>query len=193
MEHLNESMTACKTEIVQSYEQTTPQEQTLDTSRPVSDLDLSTRARKCLARLSITSIAELVKHSPDELLATKNFGSTSLNELTNQLRKMGLSLRTAQTAPIVNSGFTALQDEIMRLLRGGVQHDEIASQLGVSVAVVKAQITRITNKTLKNLGLISGIKYHRVLDAIAVIKAVASLKADVPAAFVIGGDQFDWI
>lgn len=69
-----------------------PQEQAM-LSRPVSDLNLSVRARKCMARLAITSLSELVQRSPDELLATKNFGVTSLNEIRQQLAEMNLKLR----------------------------------------------------------------------------------------------------
>uniref|UniRef100_A0A7C4QNA4 Tetratricopeptide repeat protein n=1 Tax=Schlesneria paludicola TaxID=360056 RepID=A0A7C4QNA4_9PLAN len=69
-----------------------PQEQAL-LSRPVSDLNLSVRARKCMARLSITTLGELVQKTPDELLATKNFGVTSLNEIRQQLAELGLKLR----------------------------------------------------------------------------------------------------
>jgi DNA-directed RNA polymerase subunit alpha len=69
-----------------------PQEQAM-LSRPVSDLNLSVRARKCMARLAISTLAELVQRSPDELLATKNFGVTSLNEIRQQLGEMQLKLR----------------------------------------------------------------------------------------------------
>lgn len=69
-----------------------PQEQAM-LSRPVSDLNLSVRARKCMARLAITTLAELVQRSPDELLATKNFGVTSLNEIRQQLGELNLKLR----------------------------------------------------------------------------------------------------
>lgn len=70
----------------------TPQEQA-QFSRPVSDLNLSVRARKCMARLGISTIGELVQRTPDELLATKNFGVTSLNEIRQQLAELGLKLR----------------------------------------------------------------------------------------------------
>lgn len=69
-----------------------PQEQAL-LSRPVSDLNLSVRARKCMARLAITTLGELIQRSPDELLATKNFGVTSLNEIRQQLGELNLKLR----------------------------------------------------------------------------------------------------
>ncbi|HET6424247.1 MAG TPA: DNA-directed RNA polymerase subunit alpha C-terminal domain-containing protein [Planctomycetaceae bacterium] len=69
-----------------------PQEQA-QLARPTSDLNLSVRARKCMARLGITTLGELVQRTPDELLATKNFGVTSLNEIRQQLAENGLKLR----------------------------------------------------------------------------------------------------
>ena len=69
-----------------------PQEQAT-MARPVSDLNLSVRARKCMSRLSISTLGELLQRSPDELLATKNFGVTSLNEIRQQLAEIGLKLR----------------------------------------------------------------------------------------------------
>jgi DNA-directed RNA polymerase subunit alpha len=70
----------------------TPQEQAL-LARSVTDLNLSVRARKCMTRLGITTLGELVQRTPDELLATKNFGVTSLNEIRQQLAELGLKLR----------------------------------------------------------------------------------------------------
>jgi len=46
-----------------------------------------------MARLAITTLGELIQRSPDELLATKNFGVTSLNEIRQQLAEMNLKLR----------------------------------------------------------------------------------------------------
>jgi DNA-directed RNA polymerase subunit alpha len=69
-----------------------PQEQA-QLTRPVADLNLSVRARKCMARLGITTVGELIQRTPDELLATKNFGVTSLNEIRQQLAELGLKLR----------------------------------------------------------------------------------------------------
>ena len=62
--------------------------------KSVGELNLSVRARKCLATLNIKTIGELISHSADELLSQRNFGVTSLKEITDQLESMGLSLRT---------------------------------------------------------------------------------------------------
>ncbi|HEV3120031.1 MAG TPA: DNA-directed RNA polymerase subunit alpha C-terminal domain-containing protein [Gemmataceae bacterium] len=62
-------------------------------SKPVSDLNLSVRARKCMNRLGINTLGELVNRTADELLESKNFGMTSLNEVREKLGQFGLSLR----------------------------------------------------------------------------------------------------
>jgi DNA-directed RNA polymerase subunit alpha len=62
-------------------------------SKPVSELNLSVRARKCMNRLGINSLGELVQRSADELLESKNFGMTSLSEVREKLGQFGLSLR----------------------------------------------------------------------------------------------------
>ncbi len=73
-------------------ESLTPAEQAL-LSRPVSDLNLSVRARKCMARLGINTLGELIRYSADELLECKNFGVTSLKEVRDKLAAFGLKLR----------------------------------------------------------------------------------------------------
>lgn len=73
-------------------ENLSPQQQAL-LNRTVADLNLSVRARKCMSRLGITSLGELVARTPDELLESKNFGVTSLNEVRSKLSDLGLKLR----------------------------------------------------------------------------------------------------
>lgn len=62
-------------------------------SKPIADLNLSVRARKCMARLNIVTVGELIRRTGDELLECKNFGVTSLNEVREKLTSMGLKLR----------------------------------------------------------------------------------------------------
>lgn len=69
-----------------------PQEQAV-LGKPISELNLSVRARKCMSRLGITTIGELVHKTQDELLGTRNFGVTSLNEVRAKLSEMDLKLR----------------------------------------------------------------------------------------------------
>ena len=69
-----------------------PEEQAV-LNKPVTDLNLSVRARKCMNRLNITPIGELVGRTADELLEAKNFGMTSLNEVREKLTQMAMKLR----------------------------------------------------------------------------------------------------
>lgn len=61
--------------------------------RPIADLNLSVRARKCMVRLGLTTIGELIRRTGDDLLECKNFGVTSLNEVREKLTIQGIKLR----------------------------------------------------------------------------------------------------
>jgi DNA-directed RNA polymerase subunit alpha len=73
--------------------ETVSEEEQAVLSKPISDLNLSVRARKCMNRLGINTLGDLVQRSADELLESKNFGMTSLNEVREKLAQCGLSLR----------------------------------------------------------------------------------------------------
>ena len=62
-------------------------------NKPVDDLRLSVRARKCLQKLNLRTIGEITSKTDAELLGCKNFGVTSLNEVKTALADLGLSLR----------------------------------------------------------------------------------------------------
>lgn len=61
--------------------------------RPIAELNLSVRARKCMVRLGLSTIGELLRRTGDDLLECKNFGVTSLNEVREKLAIQGLKLR----------------------------------------------------------------------------------------------------
>ena len=69
-----------------------PDEQAL-LERPISDLNLSVRARKCMARLGLNTIGQLIRKTGDDLLECKNFGVTSLTEVREKLTQFGVKLR----------------------------------------------------------------------------------------------------
>lgn len=62
-------------------------------NKTVADMELSVRSRKALQRLNINTVGDLAQRTEQELLACKNFGQTSLNEIKHQLSQSGLSLR----------------------------------------------------------------------------------------------------
>jgi DNA-directed RNA polymerase subunit alpha len=64
--------------------------QLLDT--PITDTDLSVRARTALKKLNIRSIGDLIRTTEAELIGTKNFGDASLTEIKKMLAAKGLRL-----------------------------------------------------------------------------------------------------
>ncbi|HVP13041.1 MAG TPA: DNA-directed RNA polymerase subunit alpha C-terminal domain-containing protein [Phycisphaerae bacterium] len=63
-------------------------------ARPTSSLQLSVRSRKCLQTLAVATLGELVCKTEAELLSSRNFGQTSLNEIKSRLSELGLALRS---------------------------------------------------------------------------------------------------
>src|SRR5574338_1393643 len=60
--------------------------------RSVDELELSVRSYNCLKNADIRTIRDLVQRTEREMLATKNFGKKSLNEIKEILNGMGLGL-----------------------------------------------------------------------------------------------------
>lgn len=61
-------------------------------AQSVDMIELSSRASNCLKVAHIKTIGELVSKRDDQLLAVKNFGQKSLDEIKERLKDMGLSL-----------------------------------------------------------------------------------------------------
>ncbi len=64
--------------------------------REIDELGLSVRAANCLRNAGIVTIGALVERSDSDLLAKKNFGKKSLNEIKDSLAKFDLSLRNEE-------------------------------------------------------------------------------------------------
>ncbi len=62
-------------------------------SKPIDELELSVRSRKCMDRMGIKTIGELCEKSENELASAKNFGRVSLNEIKKRLQEANLSLK----------------------------------------------------------------------------------------------------
>ncbi|WP_372371470.1 DNA-directed RNA polymerase subunit alpha C-terminal domain-containing protein [Candidatus Uabimicrobium sp. HlEnr_7] len=63
-------------------------------SKSIATLELSVRSRKCLSKVGVKSINDLIGHSEQELLSCKNFGQTSMQEIKKKLNDMGLALKS---------------------------------------------------------------------------------------------------
>ena len=60
---------------------------------PIEDLDLTVRSYNCLKREGVTSVADLVQKTEEDLLEIRNFGQKSIDEVKAKLADMGLSLQ----------------------------------------------------------------------------------------------------
>lgn len=60
---------------------------------PIDTLELSVRSRRCMERIGVKTIGDLVEKTEAELLAGPNFGQTSLNEVRQKLAELGLQLQ----------------------------------------------------------------------------------------------------
>jgi len=78
---------------------------------PVTDFELSVRARNCLKKMNVRTLGDLVRTSEAELLAYKNFGETSLKEIKDMLSAKGLRLGQAAEEPSLLSMMSA-PDEV---------------------------------------------------------------------------------
>jgi len=56
---------------------------------PIEELSLSVRAYNCLKRSGLVTVGQVLEKNEDELLALRNFGRKSYEELKEQLVKMG--------------------------------------------------------------------------------------------------------
>lgn len=61
-------------------------------NEPIERLELSTRARNCLDTAGVTTLADLVHRSKEELLGIKNLGQTVLTEIEKKLAELDLTV-----------------------------------------------------------------------------------------------------
>ncbi len=59
----------------------------------VEDMDLSVRSYNCLKKAGIDNLAQLVQTRESDLMAVKNFGKKSIDEIKEKLVEMSLSLK----------------------------------------------------------------------------------------------------
>jgi DNA-directed RNA polymerase subunit alpha len=66
----------------------------------VEDLDFSVRTANCLRREGITTVGELTQRTEADLMAIRNFGRKSLQEVKDKLATMDLQLTSGGEVPI---------------------------------------------------------------------------------------------
>ncbi len=79
----------------------------------ITDFELSVRARNCLQSMGINTVGDLLRVTEEQLLAYKNFGETSLDEIKNLLTSKGLRLGQA-----LEEERKVRQQEILKQVQG---------------------------------------------------------------------------
>ena len=112
----------------------------LDT--PVTDFELSVRARNCLKKMQIRTLGDLLRISEAELLSYKNFGETSLTEIKTMLASKGLRLGQG-----LEGQYTWARRQIYDQLRGRATDAVLNKPISVLDLSVRAR------KALQFLGI----------------------------------------
>ena len=104
---------------------------------PIEDLSLSVRAYNCLKRSGLMTVGQVLEKSEDELLALRNFGRKSYDELKDKLIELGyleLDSEEEGVAAEGGNGTTTLSPLgaalIQALKDAGEDPSELASQEG---------------------------------------------------------------
>jgi DNA-directed RNA polymerase subunit alpha len=112
----------------------------LDT--PVTDFELSVRARNCLKKMQIRTLGDLLKVSEAELLSYKNFGETSLVEIKKMLSMKGLRL-----GQNIEHQYSRVREEILDQLKG------VASESVLNKSITQLDLSVRARKALQLLGV----------------------------------------
>lgn len=133
----------------------------LDT--PVTDFELSVRARNCLRKMQIRTLGDLLKISEAELLSYKNFGETSLVEIKYMLSSKGLKLgqgvegglgrhRKEVYAELAGKASEAVLNKPISVLELSVRARKALSMLGIHTLGDLATRTEAELMGVKNFG-----------------------------------------
>jgi DNA-directed RNA polymerase subunit alpha len=145
----------------------------LDT--PISDFELSVRSRNCLKQMNIRTLGDLLRTSEAELLAYKNFGETSLNEIKAMLTQTGLSLGQFAEEPrrevltpaapkAVTTGDPVVLQRSVSELELSVRSRKCLQRLGVNTVGELAACSEAELLAIKNFGQTSLIEIRRRLN-----------------------------
>ncbi len=95
----------------------------LDT--PVTDFELSVRARTCLKKMSIRTLGDLLRITETELMSYKNFGESSLTEIKRMLQIKGLKMGQG-----LEDAHRAARRQIMESLKGTGAENALGRPVG---------------------------------------------------------------
>ncbi len=112
---------------------------------PISDFELSVRSRNCLKKMGIRTLGDLTRITEAELLAYKNFGETSLNEIKVILTSKNLRLGQA------------VEDKASKkaaaILPGSAPEDSSPDPSVLEKSIDELQLSVRSKKCLQNLNI----------------------------------------
>jgi DNA-directed RNA polymerase subunit alpha len=112
----------------------------LDT--PVTDFELSVRARNCLKKMNIRTLGDLLRITEAELMAYKNFGEASLTEIKGMLTAKGLRLGQG-----LDDAHRRIRKEVFDSLKGS------GGEAALSKSVADLKLSVRARKALQLLGI----------------------------------------
>lgn len=142
--------------------------QVLDT--PVTEFELSVRVRNCLEKMNIRTLGDLTRVSEAQLLASKNFGETSLKELRAIMESKGLRIgqaleegakydprfrETPAQAPALSEQQQALLKKPISELNFSVRPRKAMAKLGIQTVGDLINYTAEQLLEVKNFGVTS--------------------------------------
>lgn len=101
---------------------------------PVTDFELSVRARNCLKKMQIRTLGDLLRTTEAELLSYKNFGETSLTEIKAMLAQRGLRLGQG-----VEGSYNRARKEVYEQLKGKAPESVLNKPISVLDLSVRAR------------------------------------------------------
>ncbi len=113
---------------------------------PVTDFELSVRARNCLKKMNIRTLGDLVRTSEPELLGYKNFGETSLKEIKEMLTAKNLRLGQALEDTTDYSAGGGLVD--LQVVKPAAIDD------GTGTPIMQIELSVRSRRVLEQLGIL---------------------------------------
>jgi len=101
---------------------------------PVTDFELSVRARTCLKKMNIRTLGDLLRITEAELMSYKNFGESSLEEIRRMLNHRGLRLGQG-----LEDAHRAARRQVMDKLKGSGKEAVLAKHVGDLQLSVRAR------------------------------------------------------
>ncbi len=130
---------------------------------PVTDFELSARARNCLKKMNIRTLGDLLRVSEAELMAYKNFGETTLAEIKAMLAQKSLHLgqaldqqRDAARQEVYNELLSSAGEEAVGVL--GKSVDELDLSVRSRKALSLLNVVTIGDLVARTEAELLGIK-----------------------------------